>query len=236
MVSKTSRSSTPKNSSVVGRDRRAQPPGAAAPIGVVDVDDERHRAEAVLDLGGDRAAGLGVGAVDLGEQRRQHRRPGRRLDHLQRWCPAARRGRRAAARMSSAMAWLARSRSAFGSEVDLHVALLGLGAQVVVAHQAVEVERRGGAGIGLDRAHLGQRQHGASDRLQRRASVASTDEPSGRSTTTASSDLLSKGSSLTVTCLGVEQRTASRASAAPTTSRNSQLRALLRRSGRATAA
>ena len=33
-------------------------------------------------------------------------------------------------------------------------------------HEAVEVEWRGGSGVGLDRAHLGQRQHGASDRLR----------------------------------------------------------------------
>ena len=36
------------------------------------------------------------------------------------------------------------------------VALLGLLAQVVVPHQAVEIERRGGSGIGVDRGDLRQ--------------------------------------------------------------------------------
>ena len=46
---------------------------------------------------------------------------------------------------------------ALGRQVDLDVALVGLIAQIVVAHQPVEVEGRGGAGIGLERGDLGNR-------------------------------------------------------------------------------
>ena len=53
-------------------------------VGVVDVDDEGDALEGLADLRGDRTPRLGVGAVDLGEQRREHRRPRRRLDHLDR--------------------------------------------------------------------------------------------------------------------------------------------------------
>ncbi len=45
---------------------------------------------------------------------------------------------------------------ALGQQVDLEIALLRQLAQVVMAHQPVEVERRGGAGIKLDRGQLGQ--------------------------------------------------------------------------------
>ena len=57
---------------------------AAYAPGIVDVDDEGHARERFLDLGGDGAAGFGVGPVDLGQQGRQHRRAGRRLHHLDR--------------------------------------------------------------------------------------------------------------------------------------------------------
>ena len=49
--------------------------------------------------------------------------------------------------MSSAMAWLARLRSALGTRFTYEIALLGLVAQIVVAHQPVEIERRRGAGV-----------------------------------------------------------------------------------------
>ena len=58
--------------------------------------------------------------------------------------------------MSSAMAWLARLRSPLATEIDRQIALVRIRAQVVVAHEAVEVERRGRAGIGLDGGKLGQ--------------------------------------------------------------------------------
>ena len=99
------------------------------------------------------------------------------------------------------MSWLERSRSRLGQQVDRDVALLRLGAVEGMAHQAVEVEGRGGAGMGLHRAHLAAASSTMRATACATASVASTDEPSGRSIVTDSSDLLSKGSSLTVTSL-----------------------------------
>ena len=55
------------------------------------------------------------------------------------------------------MAWLCSSRCVLVDQVDLEVADLAAAAQVVLAHQAVEVDRRGRAGIGLVVGHLGQR-------------------------------------------------------------------------------
>ncbi len=49
---------------------------------VLDIDDERHALERLAHLGGDRAPRVGIGAVDFGKQRAEHRRPRRRLDHL----------------------------------------------------------------------------------------------------------------------------------------------------------
>ena len=40
-------------------------------------------------------------------------------------------------------------------EIDLNVADLATGAQVILAHQPVEVDRGGGAGVGLVIGHLG---------------------------------------------------------------------------------
>ena len=93
-----------------------------------------------------------------------------------------------------------------GREIDLQIALLRLVAQIGVAHETVEVERRGRARIGLDR---GQLLAESARRLAAAAStrsVSSSDAPRGRSTTTCSSDLSSNGRSLTVTDLVANRR------------------------------
>ena len=95
-----------------------------------------------------RKAGI-VGPVDLGHDRRQHRRTRRHFDHLERGAVA--RGdllqRRAHGQrdvMALAVALV------LVDQVDLQVADIGAAAQVVLAHQAVEGDRRGGAGIALE--------------------------------------------------------------------------------------
>ena len=93
-------------------------------IGIVDVDDERHALEGLAHLRGDRRGGSRVGPVDLGKQRRQHRRARRRLDHLDDGA-----GRHVDARQ--ALAHLERdlvagaAALALRREVDLDVALIG---------------------------------------------------------------------------------------------------------------
>jgi hypothetical protein len=99
------------------------------------------------------AAGL-VGAVDLGHQRALHRRAGRHLHHLQLAAVARRDGVELRAQaLRDGVALLVAVRLV--DQVDLQVTLLGVGAQVVLAHQAVEGDRAGGAGIALQVAHLG---------------------------------------------------------------------------------
>ena len=56
-----------------------------------------------------------IRAIDLGEQRRQHRRPRRHLDHLERRCRPASAALSSAARRSSAIAWLERLALAFAA-------------------------------------------------------------------------------------------------------------------------
>jgi hypothetical protein len=80
-------------------------------------------------------------------------------------------------------------------QVDLQVALLGIGAQVVLAHQAVEGDGRGRARIGLHVAHLGLLgQEGAQS--CRVAAVSSSGVPAGMSTTTCKFALVVEGQHL----------------------------------------
>ena len=98
--------------------------GRGWPYGIVDIDDVGHRCEELLDLLRDRAAGRGFRAVDFGQQRRQHRRPGRHLDHLAAWCPRGSCSACSRWRRSSAMAWLRALALALRGEVDLQFAQL----------------------------------------------------------------------------------------------------------------
>ena len=158
-------------------DREAQALGALAEA-VVRIDDEIDRVEGLAHFRRrDRAA----------SPRRVHRLrraaststggPGGTSTTLIAVCSGA--GRPSSRlRISSAMAWLARLRSPFGCRLIARSPMLGRPAQIVMAHEAVEVERRGRAGIGLDRGQLGnvleplgrRRQHAiASLRAKRRA-------------------------------------------------------------------
>ena len=88
------------------------------------------------------------------------------------------------------------------------------GAQVVLAHQAVEIDRRRGARVGLVVADLG---HAGDDLRQLVAAGArcvSTGVPAGMSTTTWNSDLLSKGSIFSTTSFTTTRPTASTIAAA----------------------
>ena len=57
---------------------------------------------------------------------------------------------------------------AYFGQVDLHIAHIGLGPQEIVPHQPVEVERRGGARIGLHAQNLVQFHRDARHRLRHR--------------------------------------------------------------------
>ena len=57
--------------------------GHLAAIAVVDVDDEGHLGEGLADLCCRRAADLGGGPIDFGQERCQHRRAGRGLHDLE---------------------------------------------------------------------------------------------------------------------------------------------------------
>ena len=140
-----------------------------------------------------------LGPVDLGDERRQHRRAGRHFDHLDVGAVALRRSPAAPA----ARAW--RCRGSCGRALCLStrftcdVADLAAAAQVILAHQAVEVDRRGGAGIGLV---VGDLRHGREVRRRARAArraCRSSGVPAGMSTMTWNSDLLSKGSIFSTT-------------------------------------
>ena len=122
---------------------------------VIHVDDERHALEDLAQLGGDRSARLAVRAIDFTKQRRQDRRPRRHLDHLHR-----RAGRHR--ERSQPLAHVERDQVtgpialALRRQVELQVAKLGILADIVVAHETVEVERRRRPRMGLDRQQLRQ--------------------------------------------------------------------------------
>ncbi|MPL73164.1 hypothetical protein SDC9_18957 [bioreactor metagenome] len=137
--------------------RGAQPAGLGAEA-VIDIDDEGHPFEGHADFRGCGAPGLGIGAIDLGQQRRHHRGPGRWFDRLQ---AGALRQVELRDPLTHIKGDLMRAAVAVGlvRQVDLYVALIRVFAQVVMPHQPVEVERRRGAGVGLHRDHLGQLRH-----------------------------------------------------------------------------
>ena len=95
-----------------------------------------------------------IGAVDLGHQRRHHRRAGRHFHHFdaglvflanffQRWAQA----------LGNGVALLAAV--FFVHQVHLQVALLGLGPEVILAHQPIEGDGRGRACVGLQVENFG---------------------------------------------------------------------------------
>ncbi len=120
---------------------------------VVDVDDIGGVAEGPAHLLGDGDLARIVDAVDLSHQRREHRRSGRDLDDLG----------VAVVLACDGLQWLAQAHGdgvalvvamVLVDQVDLDVAQMRALAQIVLAHQAVEVDRRGGAGVDLIVGHL----------------------------------------------------------------------------------
>ena len=67
-----------------------------------------------------------VRAVDLGDDRREHRRARRHFHHLHVGAVARGDLRQLGARTAAAMSWLLRSRWCLSTQIDLQVAQLGL--------------------------------------------------------------------------------------------------------------
>ena len=152
----------------------------------------RCRSPANRRARGPRGAGR-PGAVDLGDERREHRRAGRHLDDLDVGAEA----RPIAAQFRAhrvAMAWLCSLRWCLSTRLTCRSPTPLLAAQVVLAHEPVEVDRRGGAGVGLESVTRAPSQVGGEFAQQRSAAVVSSGVPAGMSTTTWNSDLLSNGS------------------------------------------
>ena len=120
-------------------------------------------------------AGSRVRAVDFREQRRQDGRTRRDLDDLDRRMRGNFEPRQSLANVERDC--VARAGAfALRLQVDGKVAHLRLVAQIIMAHQPVEVERRGSSGIGLDRGQfrqvleaVGGRSQNPVGRLERRA-------------------------------------------------------------------
>jgi len=176
----------------------------------VDVDDARGALEDRLHLSGEIQALLGGGRVDLGHQGREHRRSrGTSVTlTLAPWRAAIGRG-------SGAGSWRTdgwRRAVVLGQEVHLQVGDQRSGAQEVVPHQAVEVERRRGSDVGLDVGHLRQAAQSERELACDRGGVLER-RPSGMSTTTWSSLLLSCAASSPPRCAA--ERAPSRRAGAP---------------------
>ena len=123
--------------------------------GIVHVDDKVHRTEGRADSARRLAPRRGVGAVDLGHQGRQNGRPRRHLNHLDGGSFRHRQAGQPAARVERDGVALTVA-LVLGPQVDLELAVPGPVAQVRVTHQAVEVERRRRARIGLNGRQLGE--------------------------------------------------------------------------------
>ena len=67
--------------------------------------------------------------------------------------------------------------SALGRRLICDIALLGRGAEIGVTNEAVEVERRSRAGIGLNETHLRQFETSRRRQSSATASVSSTESP-----------------------------------------------------------
>ena len=93
--------------------------------------------------------------VYLRHQRVEHGRTGRDLDHLHPRPPRPWRSPPGRGRMRLAMSWLCSRAVALADEVHLEVGPARALPQEVVAHEAVEVERRGRARVDLHVRHLG---------------------------------------------------------------------------------
>ena len=131
----------------------------------IDIDDIGHRAEQLFDPVCRGAAGLRIGAIDFGEQRRHHRRTRRGLNDFQR-------GARRQRDRLQLLAQVERNEVAgtiavfLGQQGHHDIAHFGPVAQEIMADEPVEVERRRGAGIGLHRSRFGQRADNGGDGIK----------------------------------------------------------------------
>ena len=128
---------------------------AALAHAVVDIDDIGHLMEQFFQLGRGFLAAGGIGPMHFGQQCRHHRRPRRRFHHLHRRAGRQRQRFEPLAQIERHI--MAGAVAVIGvGQRDHHVTLFGQPAQEIMAHQAVEVERGRGAGIGLHRHHFRQ--------------------------------------------------------------------------------
>ena len=136
--------------------------------------------------------------VDLGHQRLQHRRTGRHFGHLDARAVALGDRQQALPHLLGDLVALQLA-LALAEQVHLDVGHVRPAAQVVVAHQAVEVVRRGRADVGLEVDHLRLLQRRVGQLAARPARSLPAWCRSGMSTITWNSLLLSKGSIFTLT-------------------------------------
>ena len=128
----------------------------------VHVHDAGRAFENVAHLAGERVA-VGLGrAVDFGDERLQHRRTGRHFgDGDARIEPGGDLGDARADALRDVVAL--RAAFAFGKEIHLDVGDVRALAQEVMAHEAVEIIRRGDAGVDLVVGHFRLGAHGGGD-------------------------------------------------------------------------
>ena len=129
---------------------------AGAAVAVVDVDDIGHGVEDRLHALGHAAAGRRVRSVDLGQQGGHDGRPRGRLDHLDHGALRQGEAGQPPAQIQGDGVAVAATR-VLRRQPHRQIAHLGLVPQIVVTHEAVEIEGRSGSGIGVDRGDLGQR-------------------------------------------------------------------------------
>ena len=129
---------------------------AGVAVAVVDVDDVGHGMEDRLHSLGHAATGRCVRPVDLGQQGRHDRRTWWRFDDFDH--RAGREGD-----LGQALAQVQGDGVAVAVAIILgrkrhrQVAHFGLVAQIIVTHEAIEIERRGGPGVGVDCGDFRQR-------------------------------------------------------------------------------
>ena len=121
---------------------------------IVDIVQARRLLEEGRHVLGELAPGIGIGSVDLGHHRLQHRRARRHLDHLDHGAGRFRQGLEPLAHLDRDLV-AGTVTLVLVEQLYLDVALPGLAAQIVVPYQAIEVEGRGGADIGLQIGDLG---------------------------------------------------------------------------------
>ena len=107
---------------------------------------------------GNLTAGCGVGSVDFSHQRLQHGRSRRHFHHLD-IGPHRLGDRRQHFACCNGHFMRTAVAHGFVQQLNLDIALPGFLAQVIMAHQTVEVERRRRTGIGLNRGDFGKLQH-----------------------------------------------------------------------------